>query len=149
MRTVFLLLMLVLGVVIAAAVFFRVVPMPADTWHVDPLTADAPDSPNFALLRGEDAPLIAVPLAELAPRLDALAIAEGATAIAGSAAEGYVSYVVRTPLMGYPDAISIRLVPEGEGAATRLHIFSRSRFGHSDLGVNAARVDLWLAGLQP
>lgn len=147
MRTLFLLLVLALGVAIAAAVVFRVVPMPPETWHVDPLTADAPGTPNFDLRRGDDAPLIATPPAALAPRLDALAMAEGATRIAGSAAEGFVSYVARTPVMGYPDAISIRLVPEGEG--TRLHIFSRSRFGHSDLGVNAARVARWIAALQP
>ena len=48
--------------------------------------------------------------------------------------------------MGFPDAISIRLMPEGAG--TKLEIFSRSRYGYSDLGVNAARVAAWIAALE-
>jgi len=83
----------------------------------------------------------------VAARLDAVAVAEGAQAIAGSAAEGFVTYVVRSTLMGYPDAISVRLTAEGD--ATRLEIFSRSRFGYSDMGVNAARADRWIAAATP
>ena len=83
---------------------------------------------------------------DLLSRLDAVAMAEpGVTRLAGSAAEGRVTYVQRSRLMSYPDAISVSAVPEGAGS--RLSIYSRSRFGVSDMGVNAARVDRWLAAL--
>lgn len=51
-------------------------------------------------------------------------------------------YVTRSALWGFPDYASVRL----EGG--RLEIFSRLRFGRSDLGVNQARVRGWLADLQ-
>jgi uncharacterized protein (DUF1499 family) len=41
--------------------------------------------------------------------------------------------------MGYPDYISVRVLPAGEGQET-VAALSRSRFGQSDLGVNAARL---------
>jgi uncharacterized protein (DUF1499 family) len=44
--------------------------------------------------------------------------------------------------LGFPDAMSIRLHAEGD--MTRVEIFSRSRFGYSDMGVNAARVARWI-----
>jgi uncharacterized protein (DUF1499 family) len=79
----------------------------------------------------------------MAARIDAIATAEGAEMIAGDLAEGHMTYVARSRLMGFPDAISVRLVPVGEG--TRVEVYSRSRFGYSDMGVNAARVERWIA----
>jgi uncharacterized protein (DUF1499 family) len=79
----------------------------------------------------------------VAARIDGIATEEGAQLIGGSPAEGHMTYVARSRIMGFPDAISIRLVPVGEG--TRMEIFSRSRFGYSDMGVNAARVERWIA----
>jgi uncharacterized protein (DUF1499 family) len=54
-----------------------------------------------------------------------------------------MTYVVRSRIMGFPDAVSIRLVPLADG--TRVEVFSRSRYGYSDMGVNAARVARWIA----
>lgn len=129
-------------------VFFRSVSMPAAVWHVDPATATAPDKPNYDLRQGAAAPVINSALPDVAARLDAAAMADGAEVISGSARDGFVTYVVRSALMGYPDAISVRLTAEGEGS-TRLEIFSRSRFGYSDMGVNAARVARWIEAVTP
>lgn len=137
---------LVLVLIIAvSAVFFRMTPMPAEVWHVDPAEVSPPSTPNFVLLRGDEAPRIDASPSEVAQRLARVAADEGATRIAGDLDAGHATYVVRTPLMGFPDAVSIRLMPEG--AQTRVEIFSRSRFGQSDLGANRARVDRWLAAL--
>ena len=148
MRYVFALLILALLAGVAAMVFFRSVPMPAAVWHVDPATATAPDKPNYDLRQGTAAPVINAALPDVATRLDAAAMAEGAEVISGSARDGFVTYVVRSALMGYPDAISVRLTAEGEDS-TRLEIFSRSRFGYSDMGVNAARVARWIEAVTP
>jgi uncharacterized protein (DUF1499 family) len=58
----------------------------------------------------------------------------------------WTTYVVRSRVMGFPDYASVRVTGLDEGTST-LAIFSRSRFGSSDLGVNKARVTNWLAGL--
>jgi hypothetical protein len=142
MRILTILIALVLLAVIGAAIWFRMVPMPAETWHVDPAAVTPPGSPNFELRTGADAPRLSGSVGEVALRIDAAAKADGAQLIAGDPGEGFVTYVVRSRLMGYPDAISVRLHPEGD--ETRVEIFSRARFGYSDMGVNAARVARWI-----
>ncbi len=147
MRILILITIFLLAAVMAAAVYFRFASMPAEIWHVDPATANLPNTPNAELRQGQGAPVVALPPASVAEGLAQVAEVEGATQIAGDLTEGFATYVQRTRLMGYPDAISIRLTPVDEG--TRVEIFSRSRFGRSDFGVNAARVDRWLAAIAP
>ena len=142
--------------VIAAAligllmVLIRTAPMPVARWHVDPETAPRPTTPNSYLLRDGDgdAPALQVsaPPEETAAALDAIMDARPRTRrLAGSPSQGFVTYIVRTPIVGFPDAVSIRLTQSETG--TRVTIFSRSRFGRSDLGVNRARVTAIVADL--
>lgn len=145
MRMLLIVPILVVLAVLAGAVWFRVVPMPAAQWHVEPARVIPPSRPNFALLVGADATVFAQSPDVIAAVLSQIADDAGAKLIAGSPAEGHVSYVLRSALMGFPDVVSIRLLPEGAG--TRVEIFSRSRYGYSDLGVNAARVAGWVAAL--
>jgi hypothetical protein len=148
MRILLFLLGLLVLATLAGAIWFRLAPMPAERWHVDPAEAAPPATPNFALRAGDDAPRIPRDAETVATRLAAVAEADGARLIAGDlAGEGHATYVVRSRIMGFPDAVSIRLHPEGEG--TRVDIFSRSRFGQSDLGVNAARVARWIDAATP
>lgn len=147
MRILILFLVLVAGLLL----FIRFAPMAPERWHVDPGTAPRPSTPNAYLLRDRDgdgpAPVLPAPLAEVAMTLESmLAQAPRTFRLAGSAAQGHVAYVQRSRLMGFPDAVSIRLSPEGNG--TRIEIFSRSRFGHSDAGVNRARVTRWMEQLR-
>jgi hypothetical protein len=144
----FLVIILVLAVAttVALALYARSYQMRPEVWHVDPGEGPAPTGGNVFVLRGEDAPRLAGSVAEVAARLDRVARAEGAEAIAGAASEGFVTYVARSRIFGYPDAISIRLHEEGE--ATRVDIFSRSAIGESDFGVNEARVRRWIAAAQ-
>ncbi|MDG4648477.1 DUF1499 domain-containing protein [Roseibacterium sp. SDUM158017] len=147
MRIAILVLAVLAVAVLGAAVLFRLAPMPPERWHADPATATPPGTPNYALRAGDSAARIDSPPTTVAARLAAVAEADGATLIAGDLAQGHATYVARTRLMGFPDAVSIRLSPEGEG--TRVEIFSRSRFGQSDLGVNAARVARWIDAATP
>lgn len=155
-----LILMLVAGVIalfIGGTSYVRRAGIEPEVWHVDPLTAPTPDTPNsyrvapgFAEVPVDaEAPTYAVSAAELALRFDEIALAAPHTqAVAGSAAEGHVTYVQRSPLWGFPDYVSVRFIEADDGAgSSTLAIFSRSRFGRRDLGVNKKRVASWLASL--
>jgi hypothetical protein len=125
----------------AGAAWVRLAPAEPARWHADPLTAPDPATPNFARLAPG-----AVTGAGLMARADAAMLALPRTRrIAGSVAEGWATYETRSRLMGYPDYTSIRVIP-AEGGET-LAAFARSRFGHGDLGVNAARLAALRAAL--
>lgn len=122
----------------ALALWVRLAPSDPGRWHVDPSIAANPTTPNFA--RADR--VVALPLPEVAIHIAAQAAREGAVRLAGD--DTHATWIARTRLMGYPDYVSLRLLPEGEG--TRIIALSRSRFGRSDLGVNAARLARWLPG---
>ena len=143
--------LLILALFAGLLLYIRLSPMTADRWHVDPASAARPGTPNAYLLRDTDgdapAARFAAPPGRVAQALDQmLATAPRVTRLAGSAAEGHVTYIQRSRLFGFPDAISIRLTPDNGG--TRVQVFSRSRFGYGDGGVNAARVSRWIDHLQ-
>lgn len=144
MRIVLILVVAILAAGLGAALYFRTASMPPEAWHVDPAAATPPESPNFELRTGDRAPVIDAAPDVVAARIDAIATSERARMIGGDLAEGHMTYVARSRIMGFPDAISVRLVPVGEGG-TRMEVFSRARFGYSDMGVNAARVARWVA----
>lgn len=55
-------------------------------------------------------------------------------------------YIQRSALLKFPDTIVVRYIKKPEGGST-LAIYSRSQLGHSDLGVNLARLERWLRKL--
>lgn len=143
------LLVAVAGLAVAGLGYIRLAPMDPVEWHVDPEAAQRTGNPNdYLVADGGDRPAArsdVLPGALMA-RLDEVALAEdGTERLAGSPEGGFVTYVQRSRIMGYPDAISVRAVPDGDGS--RLTIYSRSRYGKSDMGVNEARVKRWLAAL--
>ena len=135
------------GIVIFAAVAFRVMPVDAARYHIRPALAVPLSTPNFVLMVGDEALVLPRNLADVAADVALKAASDGAVLLAGQPEDGFVTYVYRSRLMGFPDALSLTLDPTDEGG-TRVQIFSRSRFGYSDLGVNAARVADWVAALQ-
>src|SRR5215831_16611935 len=58
---------------------------------------------------------------------------------------GRIEAVARTPIMGFREDVSIRVVPDGDDS--RVDIRSASRFFESDLGSNAARVTRFIDDL--
>ncbi|WBL80620.1 DUF1499 domain-containing protein [Bradyrhizobium xenonodulans] len=58
---------------------------------------------------------------------------------------GRIEAVARSPIMGFREDISIRVVPDGEDS--RVDIRSASRYFESDLGSNAARVKKFIDDL--
>lgn len=55
-------------------------------------------------------------------------------------------YIQRTGRLGFPDTIIVRFLDRPDGQST-LALYSRSRFGESDFGVNRARIERWLTKL--
>lgn len=79
---------------------------------------------------------------DLLARLDRIALATPRTArLAGSVEEGRITYITRSRIFGFPDYTTVGL---DDGM---LEIHARLRFGHSDLGVNRARVQAWVSAL--
>jgi hypothetical protein len=147
---IFVLIVVVLGLVatVALAVYMRQYPMPAERWHVDPAAVTPREgSRSYYLVRGADAPRLTGTPQEVAMRLDRVAKDDRAVLIAGDLASGFMTYVARSRVLGFPDAVSIRLHPDGD--RTRVDIFSRSAIGDYDWGVNRSRVLRWIAAAGP
>ncbi len=137
---------------LALMAYIRLAPSDPKAWHIAIANGDAiPQgtcTDHIALVaKGARAACI-LPLtpAAVLDKLEAIALTSPRTLhLAGSAAEGRITWVSRSFLMGYPDYITAEVTQTARG--TRLDIFSRQRFGEADLGVNAARLKDWLAQL--
>ncbi len=144
------LLFAAVAVAVAAPIAPRLAQMDPEVWHVDPTDTPRTGRPNDYLVgEGGDQPAFISPLppAELAAAFDFVAMSDDRVErLAGDPAQGWVTYVQRSFLMGYPDAISVKAEADGDGS--RLSLYSRSRFGYSDMGANQARVERWLAALE-
>ena len=135
----------------------RLAPSDPAEWHVDPLTVAHPDSRNSYLSAppgvteatpDQAGPEFALDPIALAEVFDKVVMSAPRTRrLAGSPSEGWTTYVQRSLIMGYPDYISVHAVKLKDGKSA-LAIFSRSRFGEGDFGVNAARVKRWLQALE-
>lgn len=124
--------LIVLVLIIALMAYIRLAPSDAARWHV-PLGFDADET----LVGG--ARRVIPGDAETLAQLDDIARATPRTKVlAGSVAEGGITYVTRSAGFGFPDYTTVQLT-DGQ-----IRIFARLRFGKADFGVNAARVDGWV-----
>lgn len=150
--------LLLVVAVVGLLAYVRFAPTDVAAWHVDPMTAPTPATPNSwriaapgqdAGAAGQASPVYRATPAELMAAFETMALAQPHTQkLAGTAGEGFATFVQRTPLVRYPDFISVRAVDLGDGTSA-LSVLSRSRFGKSDLGVNKARMEAWLKELSP
>jgi len=128
----FLLILALLG----GLAWIRLAPSDPARWHVAPAVDGDEDRPGAAMRR------VAGAGPDALARLDAIARATPRTSVlAGSVADGMVTYVTRSRVFGFPDYSTVR--QEGDD----LLIHARLRFGQSDMGVNRARVEQWLRRL--
>jgi uncharacterized protein (DUF1499 family) len=153
-------LVVILALVGGAAIATRRKAVDPARWHVDPLTSTGTGNPNWYRMVPVDAqvdrdpkrdavpPTFSVSAAELAAAFDSVAKADDRVeVIAGSAAEGFVTYMQRSALFGFPDFISVTFVALPDSGST-LAIYSRARDGKSDLDVNKKRVIRWVEATQ-
>lgn len=93
-------------------------------------------------------PVFAVDAATLYGAARALVMAlPGAEVAEEDAARFTLRAVVRTPLMRFPDTLSLRVRQNTPGTAV-LWLYSRSQIGHSDLGTNERRLRHMLRSLR-
>lgn len=148
-KTVLLLLAAVAGA--ALAVWPRL--GTADLGDVDFATLARRESPNDALACTPQfcaasadvaAPVFALPPAEVLRAVQqAVAGEPRLEQVAADAESGTLRYVQRSRLMGFPDTISVKVMPVPDGGSTVL-LYSRSKLGQSDMGVNRARLERWI-----
>jgi len=137
---------------LALMAYIRLAPSDPKDWHIAIATHDpipqGTCADHIALVpKGARAACI-LPLtpAAVLDKLEAIALTSPRTLhLAGSAAEGRITWTARSFLMGYPDYVTAEVSQTAQG--TRLDIFSRQRFGEADFGVNAARLKDWLSQL--
>jgi hypothetical protein len=122
--------------------YVRFAPNDPARWHVLPdgvAIGDRVDEGGFTTARRMTAPAADV--------LAAVTQAANATArtqlVAGSVQDGLMTFQTRSRLWGFPDHTTIGV----QGNLVVIH--GRLRFGRSDLGVNKARIENWLAVLGP
>lgn len=128
-----------------------------EIWHIDPLEALPSETPNtyrVAIpeltrhLVDEAASVYAVDARTLAAAFDAFVVNQPRVErVAGSVDEAWITYVQRTPQLLLPDYISVRFYDVDDAGRSTVAIYSRSRYGYGDLGVNEARVKAWLESI--
>ncbi len=134
---------LIFGVIVLMA-YIRLAPSDSAVWHQDPETAASTGKPNEYRLTGDLAPIFNIAAPDLATLVDELIEAQPRVArIAGNPSTLMITFSQRSMSVGYPDYITFKISPMDEGRS-KLEILSRSRFGHSDLGVNKLRVEQWV-----
>lgn len=136
---------LIVALALGFAAYVRFAPSDPARWHVDPSGSYAWDHGGGwgEVIARMDGAILRLPAQEGGlERLDAIAMATPrSTRLAGSVAEGRITWVIRSALWGFPDYITAQQTEDG------IYIDSRLRFGKSDLGVNAKRLQLWLEQL--
>lgn len=56
-------------------------------------------------------------------------------------------FVAYSSILGFKDFISVRVIPQGQARST-IAIYSRSKTGYYDFGVNRLRIEAWLEELE-
>lgn len=132
--------------------YIRLAPDNIAQWHVDPQTVKRGPKPNQFLMRNGDgdveSPVFDMSAADLAQIFDDYALSRPrVTRLAGDPQQLWSTYIQRSKWFGFPDYISVRIIPF-EAGRSALVVYSRARYGGSDLGVNEARITGWVAALR-
>jgi uncharacterized protein (DUF1499 family) len=129
-------------VLVAVMLYVRLAPTDVALWHKQPEAT----APGDTLTQGSflAARRMTAPAAEVIEEVEGIARATPRTRLlAGSVAEGMMTFQTRSRLWGFPDQTTAAV--EGD----LLVIYGRLRFGSNDTGVNKARIESWLAALGP
>lgn len=145
-------ILVALALAVLGLAYIRLAPDDVAQWHVDPQTVKRGEKPNQFLMRDGDgdagSPVFVVDANELARTFHEYALSRPrVTRLAGEPEQLWMTYIQRSKWFGFPDYISVRIVPVDAGRSA-LAVYSRARYGGSDLGVNQARIAKWVEGLR-
>ena len=130
------LLLLLIAALAGFAAWVRLAPSDPAIWHTTPTIAHDADMAGGAVR------VLTAPREDFEALDQIIRATPRTTVLAGSTAESKVTYITRSALWGFPDYTTM------DFAQGQLRIFGRLRFGYADLGVNAARIDAWIADLR-
>lgn len=134
--------LIALAALVGGMAYVRLAPSDPARWHVDPGLSPAEQGAQARLTLPGTTP------AAVLDRLDAIATATPRTKrLAGSPAEGRITWITRSAVFGFPDYTTA--AARAEGGATLLVLRARQRFGLRDMGVNAARLRDWTGQIAP
>ena len=148
-----------ISVIGAGGMFYHVSTVEHDpaVWHVDPLTEPQTVKPHSFRIAPpaltEEIVDVPSPVYSANPTLMAKAFDDfvlrqtKTSRIAGSPEEGWMTYVQLSPSLNLPDYISVKFIDLNGGKST-IAIYSRSRFGYDDMGVNETRLLTWVGTLR-
>jgi hypothetical protein len=139
-------LTLLVAALLGLMAFVRLAPDDTARWNTSPVAiAEGADEGTVLPLTGGGALWLGPDRGDpqtLLADLDAVALATPRTTrLAGSVAEGRITWKTRSALWGFPDYTTAEARPEG------LYVHARLRFGREDMGVNATRLADWLSRL--
>ena len=116
-----------------------------------------PKSPNYYLMcpvsycnvkQNAISPVFAVPVEKLAQFWQQMIIKQARTKlVAQNRTTHQYTYIQRSRLFHFPDTINVKLIALPNRQST-IAIYSRSKYGYGDLGVNEKRVQHWIKQLQ-
>ena len=157
----FIVVLVILGAVLAGYLTLFLISTAShdpQVWHVDPLEVEACTSPNCFRVApdgstteriDEVAPVYADRGIILAQAFHDFALTQRSTQhVAGLPTGQHMTYVQRSERLKMPDYISVKFI-DLENDTSTIAIYSQSRYGYGDLGVNEARVKAWLTALEP
>lgn len=137
---------LILAIILVMA-YIRFAPSKSAVWVLDPVSASATGKPNEYRLTGDAAPVFDMPAQGLFKLVGGFILSQKRVGLLAENTNTLeATYIQRSRLIGYPDYISIKITIVNANQS-RLEVFSRSRFGHSDLGVNKRRIDQWIVAI--
>lgn len=137
-------LYILIGLVVLGLVWVRVAPNDITKWHLDPSVEYTSGKPNYFQ---QDYTLDTTIDDLVAKWQTPERGSEKLSILAGDLKDGFVTYMVRTPMVGFPDYVSIKITAI-DSTTTSLKVLSRSRYGASDLGLNKKRVTAWIITLR-
>jgi uncharacterized protein (DUF1499 family) len=112
----------------------------------DPLPANAflACPPGYCAATAAASPIFALPVDGLAKAwAEMIASVRGIAEIADEPAARRVVFVQHTPLLQFPDIVTVEFVSLAPDRSS-LAIYSRARYGRGDFGTNRKRVLRWL-----
>lgn len=139
-------LSLLIVAILGLMAFVRLAPSDAVAWNTQPISmAEAAPEGAVQTLTGAATFWLGPDRGEaqaLLQRLDTIALATPRTTrLAGTPSDARITWVTRSALWGFPDYTTAEATSDG------LYVYARLRFGSEDMGVNAKRLNDWLAQL--
>lgn len=138
-------IVVVLVLVVGVAAYVRLSPLDVEKWHNPKLpkleAGEHPSGGSFVgrYVQQDDGQAALARVHEVAVKTPRTQV------LAGSVAEGKISYVTRTRGFGFPDVTTVTLLEDAATGTTSVQIYARLRYGKKDLGVNKTRVRDWVA----